>query len=277
MLGDKDRIKYLEDGFLVVRSFIKESHLSVLRKEADHLFNWSESDITLDLGCIVQPVNSSELLDPSSALEYASKRIEVSDEVQTVFDLLSGDLPMTASQLLPVNIQILLFNEQYIIKAPNLGNSTEFPWHRDGDYLRKIVSTFPFISCWICLDTTDQYNGALEVIPYAKCHKPSLDLFYDTQKYAEWHRTVSGYSKSQTVITQTRSPQPIYTNAGDVVFISPMLLHRSGPNKSNKFRRAYMPQFSSYQIIAHNTHPISLTIDTNSLILGFEQARARSY
>ena len=49
--------------------------------------------------------------------------------------------------------------------------------------------------------------------------------------------------------------------AGDVLFMSDRVLHCSGPNASDKVRRAWMPQFSSGPVLDANGAPVAVARD----------------
>ena len=49
--------------------------------------------------------------------------------------------------------------------------------------------------------------------------------------------------------------------AGDVLFMSDRVLHCSGPNASDKVRRAWMPQFSSGPVLDASGAPVAVARD----------------
>ena len=85
-----------------------------------------------------------------------------------------------------------------------------FPLHRDEDWLvgRRVGGT-PYYSLWVTLDPMGAENGGLE-LPAGPRDRTAL----------------------------------VPCAAGDAVLMDSQVLHRSGPNRSGAFRRAYMPQFS---------------------------------
>lgn len=270
MLTEKDRLNYLRDGYILIRSFLGGEQLSCLQSEADYLFNTSTSDVTMNQGCVLQPVGENITHKLKSTESYRDIRLDLSDEASDVLKLLGGDLADAAKDLLPASENLLLFNEQYIIKSPGLGNLTRFDWHRDGYHLSVSKCFKPFVSCWIALDATNSQNGALLVAPYSNEPPISnmsnpLSVYENPNKYMEWHLASSGMTQ-QICQPTLENCIPIYNQPGDVIFISPFLNHCSGPNESSRFRRAYLAQYSSEPITRYcSSIPISLVYPVKEL------------
>lgn len=271
MLNDTMRFRYLEKGYVVCSDLLASDEiLACLRKEADLLYDHSRKNVVTDLGCIIQPIDSDEFVDLNSASSYGARRAGVSKYSLTIIDLICGKLLDAASSLLPENQQILFLNEQYIIKPPGYGDLTRFPWHRDDQYIPSAARFPPFISCWVCLDATNLNNGALDLLPYylttsESCTlEPSIEIYSDPQKYMEWHHNVSVIDLPPSVPIQCHI-RNVCTNPGDVVFMSSTVLHRSGPNKSGRHRRAYMAQFSSCPVTLFNNSLVSLSFPASFL------------
>ena len=131
-----------------------------------------------------------------------------------VLRALRAALPPPAAELGPV----FLVNEQHLVKPPAEGGlpaasaAGAFPAHRDEDWLagRRVGGGAPYYSLWVALDPMGAENGGLELPGGPPDHRLAL----------------------------------VPCAAGDAVLMDSRVLHRSGPNRSGAFRRAYMPQFS---------------------------------
>ncbi|KAI8988875.1 hypothetical protein BDB01DRAFT_833911 [Pilobolus umbonatus] len=77
------------------------------------------------------------------------------------------------------------------------------------------------IACWTALDPVNPMNGTVEI----------------------------GSLHSQDSYQESRVAD---IPAGSILFMSNRLPHRSTGNASSKFRRAYMPQYSTHPLTAHN-------------------------
>jgi ectoine hydroxylase-related dioxygenase (phytanoyl-CoA dioxygenase family) len=90
---------------------------------------------------------------------------------------------------------------------------------KDSDYYGQMeLQSEPTIACWTALDAVDQING-----------------------------TVTIGSLADKIATKV-----VTAPAGSVLFMSSKLLHHSTGNSSDKFRRAYMPQYSLKPLLYPN-------------------------
>jgi len=112
-----------------------------------------------------------------------------------------------------------LFKEKINFK---LAGGAGFKAHQDAPAFTGLVDT-SFITAMLTLDSADELNGALEYAPGS--HRLGLlpqsgdmTLLNELEDTFEW----------KTLVVET----------GDLVLFSSLLLHRSGPNRSNAQRRA---------------------------------------
>ncbi|CAM9565730.1 unnamed protein product [Choristocarpus tenellus] len=141
--------------------------------------------------------------------------------------------------------EVLLFNEQYVVKPPN--SSIEFRWHTD-EREQLAMCIFPpgkdppvYVSVWLALDDCNRDNGCLEVYPHSLTH-PQVEA------------PVSPGDDDRVLCIPVR--------AGDAVAFTSNLWHRSGPNRRGSPRRAFYAQYSSQPIRAtpSDCYPLSLAI-----------------
>ena len=117
-----------------------------------------------------------------------------------------------------------LRKDQIVSKSPGGG---EFPWHQDNGYNGLREEYFQF---WTAVTDMVPENGSLSLIPGT--HKSGI-LTHGLQGT---HRTWKGDEKDAV---------PVKAYRGDVLFFSSMLLHRSGPNITDKNRVAYVAEYLS--------------------------------
>ncbi|KAI8328498.1 hypothetical protein BC941DRAFT_444800 [Chlamydoabsidia padenii] len=111
---------------------------------------------------------------------------------------------------------IYLLNEQYIIKPPKTKSISQFAWHRDSDYYQDATwENEVSVACWMALDDVNEENGTVLIGSLGKG------------------------KEAEQVKHSIRAP------AGSIVFMSSRLAHKSTGNASSRFRRAFMPQYSS--------------------------------
>ena len=138
---------------------------------------------------------------------------------------------------------LMLFNEQYIVKPSRSGESGSFSWHRDADSLFSALKgeaedsvIVQYVSVWIALDDMTAENGCLRI-------RPKSHIDYTTE----------------TVATCMKENVELQVSAGTAVVMHHMVEHCSGPNMTQFERRAWMPQYSCGPICM--VTPISMTGD----------------
>jgi ectoine hydroxylase-related dioxygenase (phytanoyl-CoA dioxygenase family) len=130
--------------------------------------------------------------------------------------------------------KIYLFNEQLVNKSPNTPSS--FSWHQDSGYINHKHK--PYVSIWLSLIETDKNNGALSLIPtnLKTIHKPKNHVWQEN-------------SKDLGISVNEKKAILCEVSSGSLVIFSSLTPHSSGPNYSNKARKAYLSQYSSVPII----------------------------
>lgn len=146
--------------------------------------------------------------------------------------LLSAPLTAAATDArwAPIVLGILgtsarLYWEQAVAKPPFA--RTELPWHQDNGYTPIVPEEY--VTCWLALDDADENNGCIWVLPDS--HRAGTVR----------HRNGTGPFRVADTGGQPGIPVPV--RAGDVLVFSSLLLHRSGPNITDRPRRAWIIQF----------------------------------
>ncbi len=129
----------------------------------------------------------------------------------------------------------LLFNEQFVVKGAGKGAS--FAWHQDSAYVG--FGHAPYVSLWIALDEATEDNGCVYLIPRDLDTDPGID----PHERVDGTDELNGYSGADPGI-------PMTCEAGTVVAFSSRTLHRSGENRTDRPRRAYLARYSSEPIRA---------------------------
>ncbi|KPP60682.1 hypothetical protein Z043_121292 [Scleropages formosus] len=134
---------------------------------------------------------------------------------------------------------IMAMHTMLINKPPDAGKKTSrHPMHQDLHY-------FPFrpadriVCAWTAMENVDRNNGCLVVQPGT--HKETLK----EHDYPEWE---GGVNKMYHGIRDYRSHHPrlhLVMEKGDTVFFHPLLIHGSGMNKTQGFRKAISCHYAS--------------------------------
>ena len=130
-----------------------------------------------------------------------------------------------------------LFYEQFVVKGAEVG--TEFAWHQDSGYVSAPHE--PYVTIWMALDDVTEENGTVYVLPYARAGGGKL--VEHVPKPGSTDRV--GYQGDDPGI-------PVIVPAGGIAVFSSLTLHRSGFNRTDKMRRAYIAQYASAPIPKKN-------------------------
>jgi ectoine hydroxylase-related dioxygenase (phytanoyl-CoA dioxygenase family) len=120
-----------------------------------------------------------------------------------------------------------LYWEQAVAKPPQA--RTELPWHQDNGYTPLIPEEY--VTCWLALDDADTDNGCIWVIPGSHEH--------GTQP----HHAGAGPFRVGHDSPDDGVAVPV--RRGDVLVFSSLIMHRSGPNTTDRHRRAWIIQYCS--------------------------------
>jgi ectoine hydroxylase-related dioxygenase (phytanoyl-CoA dioxygenase family) len=126
-----------------------------------------------------------------------------------------------------------LFWEQYVIKAAD--PDTAFAWHQDSGYVHE--NHEPYLTCWIALDDVNEENGSVYLLPYSRS---------GIRSYIKHLRVESG---DQVCYFGSDPGLPVIVPAGSIVCFSSTVIHRSGPNLTDRLRRVYLLQYSGEVIM----------------------------
>ncbi|HKY15365.1 MAG TPA: phytanoyl-CoA dioxygenase family protein, partial [Microthrixaceae bacterium] len=119
-----------------------------------------------------------------------------------------------------------LYWEQAVAKPPQA--RTELPWHQDNGYTPLVPEEY--VTCWLALDDATIDNGCLWVIPGSH-HQGTVR-----------HRNSEGPFR----VGHDGDPSegiPVPVGRGSVLVFSSLMMHRSGPNITDRDRRAWIIQF----------------------------------
>ncbi|MGH9231035.1 MAG: phytanoyl-CoA dioxygenase family protein [Acidimicrobiales bacterium] len=119
-----------------------------------------------------------------------------------------------------------LYWEQAVAKPPRA--RTELPWHQDNGYTP--LDPEEYVTCWLALDDADLDNGCLWVIP--RSHRAGT---------LEHHNGPGPFRVGHDGPDRDGVPVPVAR--GSVLAFSSLLLHRSGPNTTDRPRRAWIIQY----------------------------------
>ncbi|XP_012516421.1 PREDICTED: phytanoyl-CoA dioxygenase, peroxisomal [Propithecus coquereli] len=134
---------------------------------------------------------------------------------------------------------ILAMHTMMINKPPDFGKkTTRHPFHQDLHY-------FPFrpsdriVCAWTAMEHIDRNNGCLSVLPGT--HKGPLQ----PHDYPQWEGGVNIMFHGIQNFKDYDARVHVEMEKGDTIFFHPLLIHGSGQNKTQGFRKAISCHFSS--------------------------------
>lgn len=120
-----------------------------------------------------------------------------------------------------------LYWNQAVTKAAQSGAS--FSWHQDSGY--HLIDPLEYLTVWVPLEDSTIANGTIYVIP-------------GSQKWGLQEHIVDADTGDKVGYLGPEEGVPVEVSKGEAAVFSSMCLHRSGPNTTDKPRRAYVVQYS---------------------------------
>lgn len=221
VLPDEAQVRqFHEEGYFILDGVVPESHLELLRGEADFAVRRIDADMDRE-GVNVSGINTR-------GKRYFSSHVwkERPGLLEFIKSPLMGNICRAV-----IGPNVFLFWEQYVIKGAEQG--MKFSWHQDSGYVGT-PNHRPYLTCWVTLDDVDERNGTVYLLPYSRSGIRS----YVHHEKAKDSNDLVGYYGSDPGI-------PVIAKAGSIVCFSSLVFHCSGANTSPRTRRIYLPQYSS--------------------------------
>lgn len=236
-LTDADGLAFAERGFVMIPRITTDEEVLWLREFYDWLFAEKVEAVKGGHFDLVRPYDSEgedrlpQLLGPEQRFPQLK---------ETAFWRNGRDL---ASRLLGVDASEIRGWGHMIRKPPRIGES--LPWHQDEAYWEPSL-VYRALGCWMPLDEATLENGCMSFIPGSQLgevmpHRhvgddPSVHALFTSPDPADIARAVA-----------------VPTPAGGAVFHHSRTLHASGPNVSDRVRRAYANEWQLTPVKAETT------------------------
>jgi len=218
-ITEEQKKKYQRDGFFILEKIIPDEQLEAIRKHCSELVE--EQDQEMDRQGTYE-LNLTRRNSRYFVFLAYKDRPELGD---FIFSDLTADICRAT-----IGDNAMLFWEQFVVKGLDK-KGAEFTWHQDSGYVDHEHK--PYVNCWIPLDDVSEENGTIFLLPYSLA---------GTRDKVE-HKPVEG-SKDRMGYFGPEKGVAVACPAGSIVVFTSTVFHRSGPNNTNKMRRAYAIQFS---------------------------------
>lgn len=222
IVSPAQRQQFQDEGFFVLKSVVPPEHLAMMREVCSDLIAAYDAEMDAK-GETVAGINikgSRYFI----ALRHKGTRLPefiYSDLMAEICRATLGD-------------NAYLFWEQFVVKGPEKGS--KFSWHQDSAYVG--TPHRPYITCWVTLDDVTEENGTVYLLPYSRAGSRGL---FEHKQNNESH-DLEGYFGPDP-------GDPVIVPAGSIAVFSSTVLHRSGFNRTPKWRRVYLPQYSAEPLL----------------------------
>jgi hypothetical protein len=227
-ITQKQRDLYRSEGYLILPAVIPPALLEMLREECSYYLGYYDS--IMDAKGV-----------QSEGISHRGKRYFINNRYRLsarLWQFIFSDLMAQVAEA-TVGPDACLFHEQWVVKGAEQG--MKFSWHQDSGYVKWYDPTTdhkPYVTCWCTLDAVSEENGTVYILPHSRAG--TRDKIIDHHK-EEGTNDLIGY-------TGPDPGDPLIVPAGSIVAFDSYVFHRSGPNRTDRMRRIYLPQYSSAPI-----------------------------
>jgi len=217
---------YHEKGFVVVERLLDSREVQALtdrtREIVEGSAGYPREDIELEPGAVAMSLKTVRKLNRCAENDAVFGAHARSPKVLDVVESLIGP-------------DIKLFGSQCFMKPPG---GVEKPYHQDSAYFS--IEPTEIVTCWTALDDVKEDNGCMWVIPGS--HRGGL-----LDHGREWRVGDRADKQIPDDLIDHSQERPIVMPAGSCSFHHSVLLHRSGANHSDRYRRGMAVHYMSAQ------------------------------
>ncbi|EHB07529.1 Phytanoyl-CoA dioxygenase, peroxisomal, partial [Heterocephalus glaber] len=224
---------YEDNGFLVIKNLVSDADIQCFRHEFERICREE-----------VKPPGMSLMRD----VNMAKSEYTVSEKVISKIQDFQEDEELFRYCTLPQILKyvecftgpnIMAIHTMLINKPPDTGKKTSrHPLHQDLHYF-PIRPSNCIVAAWTAMEHIDRNNGGLVVLPGT--HKSSLK----PHDYPQWEGGVNIMFHGIQDYEWDSPRVHLIMEKGDTVFFHPLLIHGSGRNKTQGFRKAISCHYAS--------------------------------
>lgn len=219
-ITEEQKKQYLDEGFFILKNVIPPEHLELLRAESQFFIERTNAEMDRKGADVV-------------GINHRNNRYFISHpslERPQLFDFAFSEL-MAEICRATIGDEAYFFWEQYVIKAAEKG--MKFGWHQDSGYVGVEIPHKPYVTCWCALDDMSEANGTAYILPFSRAGTRTVVK----HKAEEGSNDLIGYFGEDP-------GDPVLVPAGSIAVFSSFTFHRSGFNRTNRWRRVYLAQYS---------------------------------
>ena len=220
---------FKEEGYLILENCIPAEHLELLRRNCKAFVDAADAEMDAKG---VDRINLNAKGKRYFPFNCYQRKPEIGE---FIFSDLMADVCRAT-----LGSEAYLFWDQYVVKG--IDKDSAFSWHQDSGYVN--MESPQYLTCWIPLDNVTLENGTVYLLPYSRI---GIRTVVKHVKDPRTNDLVGYFGKDPGM--------PVIVPAGSIVAFSSYVFHRSGPNLTNRFRRVYLPQYSSEIVLTPKGEP----------------------
>lgn len=234
---------YQRDGYIVLDVVVTENELATFEPLYDTFIAGEVADMGRDFCDMSGPYDRAfENFQLVNAVLPRKYRPELQGNV---FEQRAESI---AKQL--IGDEILLDYDQFLAKRPRKSGAA-FAWHQDLGYWPTGTPDTMTTTCSLALDDADEENGCLQVVPGShleselRPHRPMLmGEDGDTGDREQSHTLTVELNENDQIVH-------LPVKRGSISVHNERIVHGSGGNRSDRWRRTYIIAHRSRQTVEH--------------------------
>jgi phytanoyl-CoA hydroxylase len=216
MLSPEQIEHFQTQGYLVLDPCLEQGQVEALRERvrqiADGEIDLPDGSIEYEPGATGRRIESLRKINfPSRHDPFFVDHARTPALLDAIVDLIGAD--------------VKLFGDQLFMKPPG---GIEKTYHQDCPYFS--IEPMAMITAWVALDDVDEDNGCMYVIPGSHMHGA-------VDHSEAWMVGERRDMRIPDAALDRERERPITLRAGGCSFHHGLTQHRSGPNRTDRFRR----------------------------------------
>lgn len=235
VITEQQRELYRNEGYMVLPGVIPAEMLGMLREECSYYLGYFDS--IMDAKGV-----QTENISHRGKRYFINNRYRLSSRLwRFIFSDLMAEVARAT-----LGPEAYLFHEQWVVKGAEQG--MKFAWHQDSGYVKwydPATRHKPYVTCWCTLDEVSEQNGTVYLLPHSRGGTRNLIIDHVQESGTN---DLIGY-------TGDDPGDAVEVPAGSIVAFDSYVFHRSGPNRTERMRRIYLPQYSAAPILRPDGKP----------------------